>query len=300
VKFNNPIVYVFLRFVIKKLLKNKLMKLNYLTLKNKYLRFFDENEDYFNFIITDVMFGYKEIYQSIVNNNITSVLEVGCGTGILINELRERFPEIKFTGLDPNESGFHDYKNISKKVIKEGKSLNIINSSIGTYTTDEKYDLIFSFNVFEHIKNQNEYLSTTYNLLSQEGKSIIFCPNYDFPYEPHFILPIIINKNITKKLFDKKITTYENKTKEFGLWEGLNLNGKNSIEKFLLKNNYNYIFDLDIKERMIKRVFDDKHFKKRQGIAAKLAICGKFIFLDKFLFNILRIPFPYLKLIIAK
>ena len=274
------------------------MELNYLTLKNKYLRFFDENEDYFNFIITDVMFGYKEIYQSIINNNIKSVLEVGCGTGILISELKERFPEIKFTGLDPNESGFHDYKNISKKVIHEEKSINIINSAIEAYTTNETYDLIFSFNVFEHVKNQNEYLETTYNLLSQEGKSIIFAPNYDFPYEPHFILPIIINKKLTKKLFDKKIATHENKTKEFGLWEGLNLNGKSSIEKFLIKNNYDYIFDLDIKDRMIKRIFDDKYFKKRQGVAAKLAIYGKFIFLDKFLFNILKIPFPYLKLII--
>jgi SAM-dependent methyltransferase len=276
------------------------MKLNYLTLKNKYLRFFDENEDYFNFIITDVMFGYKEIYQSIINNNIKSVLEVGCGTGILISELKERFPEIKFTGLDPNESGFHDYKNISKKVINEEKSIKIINSTIGTYTTNETYDLIFSFNVFEHVKNQNEYLETTYNLLSQEGKSIIFAPNYDFPYEPHFILPIIINKKFTKKLFDKKITAHENKTKEFGLWEGLNLNGKSSIETFLIKNNYDYIFDLDIKDRMIKRIFDDKYFKKRQAVAAKLAICGKFIFLDKFLFDILKIPFPYLKLIIKK
>ena len=276
------------------------MELNYLTLKNKYLRFFDENEDYFNFIITDVMFGYKEIYQSIINNNIKSVLEVGCGTGILISELKERFPEIKFTGLDPNESGFHDYKNISKKVIHEEKSINIINSSIEAYTTNETYDLIFSFNVFEHVKNQNEYLETTYNLLSQEGKSIIFAPNYDFPYEPHFILPIIINKKLTKKLFDKKIATHENKTKEFGLWEGLNLNGKSSIEMFLIKNNYDYIFDLDIKDRMIKRIFDDKYFKKRQGVAAKLAICGKFIFLDKFLFDILKIPFPYLKLIIKK
>ena len=276
------------------------MELNYLTLKNKYLRFFDENEDYFNFIITDVMFGYKEIYQSIINNNIKSVLEVGCGTGILISELKERFPEIKFTGLDPNESGFHDYKNISKKVIHEEKSINIINSSIEAYTTNETYDLIFSFNVFEHVKNQNEYLETTYNLLSQEGKSIIFAPNYDFPYEPHFILPIIINKKFTKKLFDKKITAHENRTKEFGLWEGLNLNGKSSIETFLIKNNYDYIFDLDIKDRMIKRIFDDKYFKKRQGVAAKLAICGKFIFLDKFLFDILKIPFPYLKLIIKK
>ena len=76
--------------------------------------------------------------------------------------------------------------------------------------------------------------------------------------------------------------------------------GAEILSSWVLRNNYDYIFDLDIKDRMIKRIFDDKYFKKRQGVAAKLAIYGKFIFLDKFLFNILKIPFPYLKLIIKK
>jgi 2-polyprenyl-3-methyl-5-hydroxy-6-metoxy-1,4-benzoquinol methylase len=276
------------------------MQLNYLELKQKYLSLFNGNEESFNFIITDVIFAYKEVYQFIINKKINSVLEVGCGTGILLKELKESFPKIKFAGLDPNESGFHGYKSISQKIIDKDYSLKIINSTIENYNPLEKYDLIFSFNVFEHVRNQNLYLNKTHNLLSKEGSNIIFSPNYDFPYEPHFILPIIINKNITKKLFKKKIFSHENRTKEHGLWEGLNLNGKKKIEKILLENNYSYVFDLSIKDRMINRMLSDKHFKKRQGVVATLTIIGKYIFLDKILFNILRIPFPYLKLIIKK
>ena len=63
-------------------------------------------------------------------------------------------------------------------------------------------------------------LKQTNNLLKDEGLNIIFAPNYDFPYEPHFVLPIIINKKITEFFFKKKIKKSEIKTNEVGLWEG--------------------------------------------------------------------------------
>ena len=51
---------------------------------------------------------------------------------------------------------------------------------------------------------------------------------------------------------------------------------------------------------MIKRAEEDDFFHKRQGLAAKLAIFGKKIFLDKLIFNLLKIPHPYFKLTITK
>ena len=52
--------------------------------------------------------------------------------------------------------------------------------------------------------------------------------------------------------------------------------------------------------KMIDRALDDKYFRKRQGIAAKIAVLGRKFYLDKIIFNFLRIPFPYFKLIITK
>ena len=51
---------------------------------------------------------------------------------------------------------------------------------------------------------------------------------------------------------------------------------------------------------MIDRILKDDTFKKRQGIAASLAIFCRSIYIDKLMFNILKIPFPYMKLIIKK
>jgi SAM-dependent methyltransferase len=276
------------------------MQLNYNYLKNKYLNYFEGNKESCNLILTDVIFGFNEISEIIKKDNITSVLEIGSGTGILLNELQNIFPNIKFKGVDPNESGFHNYKKIFDKIKIDYNKLEVVNKSLDSFSTNEKFDFIFSINVFEHVTDQFRYIDKTLDLLNKNGKNIIICPNYDFPYEPHFVLPIIINKKITHFLFKSIIKKHEIKTKEFGLWSELNLTGKKIIEKYLRKNNINYNLDYSIKERMLNRASVDKIFKKRQGIAATLAVLSKFFFIDKIMFSILKIPFPYMKLIIKK
>ena len=213
------------------------MQLDYNYLRNKYLKYFEGDKDVCDHILTDVIFGFNELYDILLNKNITSVLEIGSGTGLLLNELKVHFPNIDFEGLDPNESGFHNYKNISKKIEKENNNFRINNSSVENYDSEKKYDLIFSVNVFEHVKNQSEYIKKTFKLLNDNGTNIIISPNYDFPYEPHFVLPLIINKNLTYAIFKYFIKRHENKTKEYGLWRDLNLNGKKMVYLDYIRNN---------------------------------------------------------------
>ena len=69
----------------------------------------------------------------------------------------------------------------------------------------KKYDIIYSVNVFEHLSNWKLYLKKTNEWLNPEGLNIILCPNYSFPYESHFKIPIIINKKLTYSIFKKKL-----------------------------------------------------------------------------------------------
>ena len=130
--------------------------------------------------------------------------------------------------------------------------------------------------------------------------NVILCPNYDFPYEPHFVIPIIINKKITKFIFNSKIKNFEKKENEHGLWDGLSFLGRKKIEKILKNHNYTYFLDDTIKARMLNRLNSDRAFKKRQGIAGTLAKISRFLMIDILIFNIFRFPFPYMKLIIKK
>ena len=277
-----------------------IMQLDYKYLREKYLKYFKGNENLCDHLLTDVIFGFNELYDILNDNKIHSVLEIGSGTGLLLNELKAHFSNIEFEGVDPNERGFHNYKEISQKLEKENNSFFINNATVENFNKEKKYDLIFSVNVFEHVKNHPEYINKTLKLLKKDGVNIIISPNYDFPYEPHFVLPLIINKDITYSIFKYFINKHEAKTEEHGLWRGLNLNGKKKIEKILKDQNISYTFDYEIKDRILERVFKDKVFKTRQGFAATLTIIGSYLKIDKLFFNFLKIPFPYMKLIIKK
>ena len=71
-------------------------------------------------------------------------------------------------------------------------------------------------------------------------------------------------------------------------------------KKIIIASDFNYSFDDEIIDKMLDRALKDKFFRKRQGLAAILAILGKKIYLDKIIFGFFRIPFPYFKLIITK
>ncbi len=276
------------------------MKLNYEKLSKKYLNLF-ENKDRCDFVLTDVLFAYEELYDFVSNSKVNSILEIGCGTGILLNEFSINFPEKKFFGLDPHESGFHNYENIKKKIPKTD-NLKFKKAHLNDLYSIGKFDLIFSFNVFEHVENQLSFIKESYQLLKNDGVKIIFFPNYDFPYEPHFVIPLIINKSLTYKLFKNKIIKHEKKTNEIGLWNALNFNGKRKIKKMLIDQKINFKFDEKIHEKIFDRISNDpsKYFKKRQNFVSKLALLSRKLYLDKFIFNFLKIPFPYIKLIISK
>ena len=52
-----------------------------------------ENKDRCDFVLTDVLFAFEELYNTISDSKINSIIEIGSGTGILLNELSDAFPK---------------------------------------------------------------------------------------------------------------------------------------------------------------------------------------------------------------
>lgn len=225
------------------------------------------------------------------------VLEVGCGPGILLDMLSRQYPKICFTGLEPSGDGF-GYLDDFLKYFKKRKNSDLIRTDYESFQTDKKFDLIYLVNVFEHLPDWRNFLSFVKKSLNKSGVCIVLCPNYNFPYESHFGLPIIFNKAITYSLFRKVIKDFEKKEDSGGLWKSLNFVKMRQVKKFCDKNDIYVVQDTKILANMIDRLLSDENFYKRHRLLSKP---GLFLKNTGLLNMLLKINFvksyvPYLKL----
>lgn len=98
-----------------------------------------------------------------------SVLEVGCGNGIILKQLKRKNSFLKLTGIEP---GGHR--------IVEGidDAIDIIRGFFpAKQIADTKFDLIFSLLVLEHIEDPVVFLQQQKDQLSPNGKLIFGVPN---------------------------------------------------------------------------------------------------------------------------
>ena len=255
-----------------------------------------------NVWINEAKFGYKQIqnFCSKIKKE-GKVLEIGCGSGILLSLLSEKNKHLFFQGLEPFNDGFYSLEGINSIVKNYGVS--IYNISYEEFKTKSRYDLIFCINVFEHLDDWKYLLDKSYKLLKKNGKLIILCPNYGFPFESHFSIPIIINKSITFKLFKNYIKKFEKNNNYIGLWKSLNFVSKSKIKKHLESyekvNKYKITDDKSIIDFMINRLITDSEFQRRHKIIGKASLLLKKLHLIK-IFKFFSNYLPYMKLILKK
>ena len=107
----------------------------------------------------------------------SSVLEVGSGPGLLLSNLHKNFPNLKFEGIEPYTSGYQGTKSKSHC----GKIL-IHNTHYEQFEAKNKFDLVFSINVFEHLHDWRDFINKAAIWLKPNGRFVVLCPNYSFPY----------------------------------------------------------------------------------------------------------------------
>ena len=118
------------------------------------------------------------------------------------------------------------------------------------------------------------YLKKTNEWLNPEGLNIILCPNYSFPYESHFKIPIIINKKLTYSIFKKKIKKYEKENKSLGLWDSLNFIKMRKIKSYCLNNKLKFTYCNTILDD-VNRIEQDQDFKKDKNLLEHVQIFKK-------------------------
>ncbi len=99
------------------------------------------------------------------------VLEIGCGSGVLLKHLNKKYKikNLNLLGLEPSNEIF--------KTFKSNKNFKIINKFLDKFITKKKFDLIIMDNVFEHFEYPKKSLKKIFQLLNKSGIIYIAIPD---------------------------------------------------------------------------------------------------------------------------
>jgi len=123
-----------------------------------------------------------------------------------------------------------------------------------------RFDLIYSYNVVEHIDRLEASLAAMVNLLTDDGVMVHNCPNYFFPYEPHLALPVVKPiKELSERLFKAKID------QKRALWDSLNFVTYGEIRRFARRGQLDVRFAPGLLHAAFARLEDDPLFRQRHG-----------------------------------
>ena len=240
---------------------------------------------------------FKNIVTPDVANLISGsyVIEVGSGIGLLSLHLASLGFEV--TAFEPQSSGFNQM-NAMRSLISENwkpsaPQVEFREASLNQTTQLEKLaDYIFAINVIEHVHNFEELITHAVKAKTPEATMRIVCPNYSIPYEPHFNIPIIFTKRITKFIFGHKIHNSKiPDSDEF--WGDLSWPTQKKLKKILKSKGWNVEFSRDATHGYLNRALSDSDFIVRKG-----RIIGSLFKLTSVLVKIVRfIPLAYLPVI---
>ncbi len=120
----------------------------------------------FKWYYTDDKYEFSIAKDYIKNSDL--ILEVGSGRGNFCKFLKTQ----NYVGLDFS---------VEAKKMAEKDGITIENVTIENYSTEniEKFDIVCSFQVLEHVNNPFEFLQSKINALKKHGKLIIAVPNED-------------------------------------------------------------------------------------------------------------------------
>ena len=129
-----------------------------------------------------------EIYQVVNSNKHSKILEIGSGIGICCL-ITKAFTNAEVVGAEPAPGSYGALQECISELQKANQHLpyTSINSGGEAIPYEENsFDLIYSFEVLEHVKNPRKVLEEIYRILKPGAYAYISTCNYDSFYEGHY------------------------------------------------------------------------------------------------------------------
>ena len=141
----------------------------------------------------------------------SKIMEVGAGALILCCYVQSKGFDVH--AIEPHGNGFTHFAKLRKVVLAHAAQYCVIPKVYDCFVENidmkNLYDFSYSINVMEHVGDLHLSLKKIVDSLKCGGVYKFTCPNYRFPYEPHFEIPIILTKKITYSIFEKSIKNWK-------------------------------------------------------------------------------------------
>jgi SAM-dependent methyltransferase len=152
------------------------------------------------------------------------ILEIGAGSFLLSAALAGEGRDV--TALEPVGEGFSFFHPLQAAILAEaearGFAFRCLRCGIEDLDQENAFDYAFAIHVFEHVSDVSAALAKAFRALRPGGRLFILCPNYAFPYEVHFKIPIVGGKALTYRLFRQRIEDSRSFADPRGVWRSLN------------------------------------------------------------------------------
>lgn len=198
----------------------------------------------------------------------SAILEVGAGALLLSTQLvREGYA---VTALEPTGHGFSHFARLRGRVLEYSKAQACcpLLLEIEAEQLDSRlgFDLCFSINVMEHVSAVERVIQRVTGSLKPGASYHFTCPNYLFPYEPHFNIPTLFYKTWTERVFSRRISTHPALDDPAGLWRSLNWITVTQVRRTVrLDPALRVRFQRSLLVRMLARAASDAQFSARRS-----------------------------------
>ena len=196
------------------------------------------------------------------------ILEIGAGILLLSCHLQREGYAV--TAVEPVGRGFSHFDRLRKIVLDYASEGGFAPALVTIPAEDlefmSAFDYAFSINVMEHVGDVAVVLRRVLAAIRPEGRYRFLCPNYLFPYEPHFNIPTLFSKALTERLLGKYIRSSQSVVDPEGTWTSLNWISVPQVRRICRKElGVEPVFDRSVFYRFIQRALHDNDFQRRRG-----------------------------------
>ncbi len=150
-------------------------------------QFFDKTAQTYDKIVNLTTFGKDKYWKKEILDKIpycNSILDLGCGTGILTFQIAEKFPDAEIVGVDIMQS----YLDVAKKKLKKHHKISFLHQDAEKLAISQKFDCITSSYIPKYCRAET-LIQECLNHLNAGGKIIL----HDFTYPQNKIIRTLWN-----------------------------------------------------------------------------------------------------------